>query len=411
MKTYLKFAILLLMPGLTAAAQVQPAATGGHVPIPPGSLNYSIDYSQSIENGGGLGTWQMSTLSGSLAYSNKNERLPFSMTYGGGYDWAISGPDYGTGLFQHLLISQAVAGRKWSISASDNVSYTPEAPTFGFTGIPGLGEPITGQIPPPSLPDQSILTVNTKVLDNAVTGQATHKLSPGVALSLDGSYEILRFPEDNGINSNTVTGTGGLSWRIDARNSIFGNYIFSQFEYPDFGFSFQTHSGLFGFQRAWSRKITTSVSAGPEWTASSNTVAVPSSLGVDANANLTYQFGYSNAGLGYTRGINSGAGYLIGGETDAVTASYSRQFGRELSTGFSGSYMRTAALGSYGATAAKYGEAEVTRRLGKYWTVFANYSAIVQSSSASLPENTLGQLLQVVGFGFGFSPRQINLRR
>ncbi len=410
MKATLKFAVLLLMPAITAAAQVAPAATGPWVPIPRGTLNYSANYSQTIENGGGLGTWQTSAVSASLAYSNLNERLPFSMNYGGGYNWTISGPSYYTGLFQHLLISQAIVGPSWSVSVSDDASYTPEAPTFGFIGIPGVGGSITGQNPPPSVPDQSILTLNTKVLDNAASGGVTRNLTAATALNLGGTYNILRFPDNNGISCNDAAANGGLSWRLDARNSIFGNYVFSQFEYPDFDFSFQTHSGFLGFERAWTRKITTSVSAGPQWTVSSTGTDVPSSLGVAANATLTYQFGYTTAGLNYARGVNSGAGYLIGAETDSISASYSRQFGQNLNVGLSGSYMRTAALGSYGATAAKYGQAEVTRRLGNYWSVFGNYSVIVQSSSAALPGNVLGQLIRVAGFGISFSPRQINLR-
>jgi hypothetical protein len=211
-----------------------------------------------------------------------------------------------------------------------------------------VGEPITGQNPVPSLPDQSILTLNTKVLDNAASGQAAHNLTPSVSLNGGGSYGIMRFPDNNGIDSNDASANGGLRWRLDARNSVFGNYIFSQFEYPDFDFSFRTHSGLLGFDRAWSRQIKTSVSAGPEWTVSSDSVAVPSSLGVTANATLAYQFGYNNAALSYSRGINSGAGYLVGAKEDSVSASYSRQFGMDLNVGISGSYLRTEALVSSG---------------------------------------------------------------
>ena len=411
LKFSLKFGVFLLMPTITVAAQVKPAATGPWVPVPPGQLKYALRYSQSVESGESLGTWQTSTMSGSLDYSNQSERLPFNMIYGGGYNWIISGPDYNAGLFQHLLISQAIAGRRWSVSVSDNVSYTPEAPTFGFTGIPGVGEPIAGQNPAASSPDQSILTLSTNVLDNAASAEAMHNLSPATVLSAGGSYNILRFPDGNGINTNDVAVNGGLNWRLDARDSFFGNYVFSEFAYPDYHFSFQTNSGLAGFKRVWSRKITTNISVGPEWTSSSNTIAVPSSLGVTANAALSYKFGYSSAGLNYSRGINGGAGYLIGAETDSASASYSRQFGRELVVGATGSYMRTAALANRGSTAAKYGGAEATWQLGKHWTVFGNYTAMTQSTSASLPGNALGQLIQTFSFGIGLSSPQINLRR
>lgn len=411
MRILLKLAISLLAPAMVVAAQVQPAATGPWIPVPPGLLNYAIRYSHSVESGAGLGTWQTSALSGSLDYSNGNERLPFSMTYGGGYNWAIGGPDYNNGLFQHLLISQALAGRTWNVSASDDVSYTPSAPTFGFTGIPGLGEPIAGQNPAPYVPDQSILSVNTKTMDNTASTEAALDLGPTKALSVGGSYAIMRFPDNNGISTDDAAVNGGLTWRLDARNSLFGNYVFSQLDYPDYHFSFQTHAGMVGFERAWTRKITTNVSAGPEWTVSSNSTAVPPSLGVTADANLTYKFGYSSASLNYDRGINGGAGYLLGAQMDTISANYSRQYVRNLSVGFTGSYVRTAGLGSNGSTAAKYGGAQATWQIGRRLSVFGNYSAIAQSSSAALPRNALGQLIQMIGFGVGFSSPQIHLRR
>jgi hypothetical protein len=62
-----------------------------------------------------------------------------------------------------------------------------------------------------------------------------------------------------------------------------------------------------------------------------------------------------------------------------------------------------------GVINAKYGGAQATRKLGRYLTVFASYSAIDQSSSSSLPINVLNQLEQVIGFGIGYSPRETRL--
>ena len=409
MKEILQLVILFLAVCTTTAAQVEPAATGPSVPIPAGKLNYSINYAQTAEFGGGLGDWQMSTLSGLLDYSNVSDRLPFSLDFGGGYNWTIVGPSYGTGFFEHLVVSQGMVWRKWTASVDDNVSYTPEAPTFGFTGIPGIGEPITGPNSSPPTSNQSILTLNTHVVDNTVNGNISHNLNHALIFNLGGSYDLFRFPDGNGLATNTAVANGGLRWRLDARNSLLGNYQFSQFTYPDLNFSFQTQSGLFGFERIWSRKITSNVSMGPEWTSSSNSMAVPSSVGMAANATVTYQFGHSSASLNYVRGVNGGAGYLLGAQTDTATAEYSRDFGRDLTIGVTGSYMRTAGLAGNGITTGKYGGAQATRRLGRYLTVFSSYSAIAQSSSAALPGNTLGQLIQVVGFGFGYSPRPTRL--
>jgi hypothetical protein len=136
---------------------------------------------------------------------------------------------------------------------------------------------------------------------------------------------------------------------------------------------------------------------------------VPSTHGVAVNSVLTYQKGFNTFSSSYSRGVNGGSGYLVGSQTDSATANYSRRYGQAVSLGFNVSYMRTAGLVNNGITTAKYGGAEATRRLGRYLSVFANYTLIDQSSSSTLPGNTLGQTVQILGFGIGYSPRQKEL--
>ena len=63
------------------------------------------------------------------------------------------------------------------------------------------------------------------------------------------------------------------------------------------------------------------------------------------------------------------------------------------------------------ATNTELGEVSATRRFGRYFTVFANYTAIQQSSNAGLSANIVNGLSQVVGFGVAYSPRDINLKK
>jgi hypothetical protein len=342
-------------------------------------------------------------------YGNKKERLPFSLNYGGGYTWTIAGPSYSTGLFQRLSLSQAYVQRKWRLSVSDDVSYRPQAPTTGFSGIPGIGEPIGGSGPtPPS--SELILTLNTHVVNNAVDGEYKHSLSYGTNFSVGAGSELLRYPDGNGLNTNTQMANAGFIGRLNARNSLSCNYRFSEFSYPLYGFSFTTNAGLLGFKRAWNRKITTYVAAGPQWTGSSDGTAVPSTTTVTADSAINYQFRFVSTGLRYSRGVNGGGGYLPGGESDTVSANLSREFGRNLNVGVEGSYRRTAGLLNNGVTNSKYGGAQARRRIGRYFSVYANYTAMDQSSSSALPSNALSQLIHVVGFGIEYSPRETHLR-
>ena len=63
------------------------------------------------------------------------------------------------------------------------------------------------------------------------------------------------------------------------------------------------------------------------------------------------------------------------------------------------------------STDGAFGGAEGTYQLTKNLIVFANYTGIEQSSTTPLPTNALNQLMNTIGFGIGFSPRQAHPRQ
>jgi hypothetical protein len=410
MKTTLKLVAILLTACAGAHAQVVPAATGPRGLPVSGNLDYSFRYSETSQFGGSLGNQERSTASGDLEYSNGSTRLPFNLSYGGGYIWNLAGTSYVSGFFQHLLISQGYVGRHWSVVGSDNVSYMPASPTTGFSGIPGEGGSIggTGSGTPSS---QSILTLNTRTVSNIASGEFQHELNYATNLSLGGSSELLRFPDGNGLDTNMQMANAGLNRRLDARDSLSGQYIYFHYSYGGIGFTDQANTALFGYQRQWSRSLSSSVSVGPQWISSSDSATVPSSTTVAANASVNYLLRFGSAGLYYSRGMSGGAGYLLGAEVDSAGVDLSREFGRNVTLGFEGSYRRTSGLINNGVTDAEYGGAQIDRRLGRYINLFANYTAINQSSSSPLPTNALNQLLNVISFGIGYSPRGTHLRQ
>ena len=416
MKTIPTILAILLTAGTAVYAQVEPAATGPGVPLPGGNLNYSAHYSQTAEFGSYFGDYQTVNASADVDYSNGKDRRPFSVTYGGGYTWTISGPGYGNGLFQHLLVSQGYVWRKWNVTASDDVSYRPQAPTTGFSGVAGTGEPIGTPNPPPPVA-QSILTVNTHVVNNDLIGEADHRLNYATSVNAGGSYGLLRFPDGNGINNNFYAANAGLNQRLNARNSLTGSYEFSAFTYPDYDIELMTNSTIFGFTREWTRKVRTVVSAGPQWTESLNSDTPPLKTGLAVNASASYQYHAESASVNYTRGVNSGSGYLFGAESNAVSGGYSQEFGKKLSIGLTGSYSRTSGLdnvipgqSSDESISSEFGAVQATRRLGRYLTLFAGYTALQQSTATALSSNVLNGLQQIVSFGVGYAPREMHLR-
>lgn len=416
---------MLLIAGAAAKAQQNPAAPGaaGSAGLSVGgTLNYSLRYSDSANIGGGQGNRQQSYVSGDASYTGVSKSLPFSMQYGGGYGWTMSGPSEGGNVFQHLSLTQGLNWRKWSLNASDSASYSFQTPTTGFAGVPGTGEPIGGSgSTTPS--DQTILTVNTRTLDNSTTVSTGHRLDYATTLSVGGSLGEMIYIDGNGQNTNTLTADASVARRLDGRDSVSGGYSYSRFNYgqaaasqaglPQLSYG-QANSLQISFSRQWTRKISSSGSIGPQWISSSNSALQPSSTSFSASASVQETFKVGSAGLTYNHGAMGGAGLMQGSENDTLGANYSRGIGKKWNVGITGSYMRTAGLNGQGAVQGEYGGVQASRGLGRYFSFFANYTAANQSSglsSLSNSSNILNSLSQVIGFGIGYSPRGYRIKK
>ena len=409
MKTALKLLAFVATVANVAFAQVVPEATGPGMPV-SGKVHYDLHYSEIEYLGGSVNDSQSAVFSGNVDYANLSDRLPFSLKDAGGYSWAVEGAPYGVGPFDNLSLSQGFVRRKWNLQFSDSASYRKEAPTTGFSGVPGTGEPIGGSTTPPSS-SQSILTLNTSTVDNSANAEFERTLNYATTLNLGGNSELLRYPDGNGIDTDNETANAGLTQRLNARNSLSYRYLFSQFSYPDGDHglpttSLMTNSALFGYQRHWTRQITTNAAVGPEWVEGANSAVVPSSTRVSGNASFEDQFRFGSVSLNYSHTTSGGGGFLVGGEVDSASAGFTREFKKTLTTELSGGYMHTSGLGTQGKIDSEYGAAMVTWRLSRYFTAFASYTADDQTSSSSLPSNALNQMLQVISVGIGYSPRE-----
>ena len=456
--------LLIFTVSASTRAQVAPAATGPASPVGRpglpvnGTLHYDLRYAETTQFGGSQDGQQMSIVSGDASYANISKRLPFSMQYGGGYGWIWAGPPSAGNVFQHLSLSQGVAGRKWNLTAGDNVSYSFQTPTVGFSGVPGTGEPIGGS-GTTSTPDQTVLALNTRTIDNMSTVGFGQRLNYAMSFNLSAAYGQMYFIDGNGENTNTLSANAGITRRLNARNSASAQYSFSRFDYgantsgasstAQISYS-QVNSAQISFSRQWNRQITTSASAGPQWISSSNSALEPSSINFTANASVSDTFRAGTASLMYNHGAMGGSGFMVGAENDAVMANFGRSFGKNLTVGVTGSYMRTsslvaadafgicynantatyyyclAALGYTPVTNARDGGVQATRKLGRYFSAFASYTAIDQSTNLQINEqitgggttlsnsanaNILSGLYQVISFGIGYSPREKHLNK
>ncbi|MFY9853693.1 MAG: hypothetical protein WAK26_07445 [Terracidiphilus sp.] len=406
---------VFLVAGAAATAQVVPAVEGPTgLPI-SGSLHYGLLYTQTAQfYGGATGTVQRGVASGELAYANSNSERPFAMTYTGGDIFNISGEPEGTGVFQHMLVSQGLRKRAWTLNLMDDVSYLPQAPVSGFSGIPGVG----GLPSPPTPPAQPILTQETRSIFNTVSPDVARTIGHETSVNFGGRYTILRFPDGNGLDTDSVEANGQITRRLDARNSLTGRYVYGYTSFPGYSaLTMDTDSALFGYQRIWNRKFKTSVSAGPEWVQSSISSVVPPSTNLTINANANYDLRSTSAGVNYDRATTGAAGEAteVGIHSDDVNGSITQLFGRNVKLSASGAYMRTEGLAvlfdQNVVTNAEFGEVSAMRRLSRYFTVTANYTVIQQSSNFGLGPNVVSGLSQVLGFSIAYSPRDINLKK
>lgn len=382
-------------------AQAVPAASGGTRPGPP--FVYAVRYSDTAQFANRTPTIQASALSGTVDYVNRSARLPFSMEYGGGYIWTLSGPAYQTGQFHHLLLSQGIDFRRWKYSFSNNVSYLPQSPTVGFSGIPGLGEGLGGTTPT-GTSSQTILTESTHVLDNALTGGMEHSLNYATTLGIGGGYELLTFPDVNGLDVNTTQGYAQLVRRFSSRTELTGRAGYSLYTFPGTPYSITSGTATLGLMHRWTRNFRTTAAAGPMLIKSTLGSFLPSKLNYAITSSAIYTMKNTDFSGSYIHGTSSGSGYLYGGISDTVMGGYRRVMGLNTVVSLMGGYFRTAGLTSaIGVTNAEFGGAEATWHVTGKLIVFADYTATNQNIPASLSGTALDDLRHIVGFGFGFS--------
>jgi len=382
----------------TLHAQVAPAGTGVAT-----NFSYVLRYAQTAHFEAGLGNWQTATPSGEVDFRNGHRKTPFSLIYAGGYTWTLTGPtQYSTGFFQRLSLHQVLSDEKWKASLGNDVSYRPEAPFTGFSGIPGTGEPIGAPSPPPS---QSILTLGTHALDNLATGELTRILSPAYSVSVDANYDLLFFPDSNGLNTNHLSAQTELARRVSRRSSVFGAYIFNRFSYPDVSLTTNANVVMAGYEHAFSRRFHVNLSAGPGWVISSNNNVVPASTIVNANAGLDYQMPAGSAFVRYNRSTSGGSGYMLGQLADTVDAGYSRVFARTFTAEVIGGYRRIQPLNKSAIIQAEMGAVQGSWRFGERFSGFASYTVVAQASTGPLPPNAVSGPLQIISFGIAYGMR------
>jgi hypothetical protein len=420
-KAVLCFASLALLCSL-AKGQDIPAVTptptyqGFQLPTELGSLNYALTFSERVRTGyySSKGDIWTTNISGDAGYLSRSENRPFSMTYAGGY--LYNSGDVPSSVFQDLTLSQSLNTRLWNTSISDAVSYLPETPSSGLSGIPGVGD--VGVTAPPTGgdPGQGILSRNSQRVSNSTNVNIQRQLTGSTSLQGGGGYFIERFlgNVDEGLDTQSISAQGNANHRIDALNKIEGGYSYTHLSYEGQPSTFSTQKVTIGYTRQMSPRLSVHATVGPQFVTSAGSPLASSSANISVDSGFAYTTQHFDYNVDYSRGVRTGSGVVQGTFADSVVAQGSRRLGEYMHFSLSGGYTHSASVANLTTIPfdiqTLVGNAEIARTISQSLNVFLNYSVQHQSSSATLTTaNAFTGTSQTFGFGITYSPRQLHL--
>ncbi len=436
MKFRIAISALLFTAGTISYGQAIPAggsamssgSAGPNLPTPDGVLHYALSASEIVQFGyyGPSETTYATVLSGNVAYTGKSTVHPFNSIVTGGIIFGNQSGQ-GTQYYTNGSVSQGLVTRNWVFNISDSISFLPQSPTTGISGIPGVGD--LGAIPiqgPAQGPAGGILSTSGNRIGNTLGGSAERQIGHATSISGSGFWSALHYFDDNaGLDYSQVSGIVAVNQHLNARSSMSLDAVYSSYTYsgPAAGITtpdIETRGINVSYQRLVSRSLSISASVGPQWVSSSNSIQIPSALNVAATAGLSYQRGLTTAYVGYSRGVNGGSGVLPGALADSVYGSLAHTYGRKWVASMSVGYSHTSGLTQVpsGITSVPtnqvydtvFGGVQVTRAFTPHFSGYASYGVQNQSNNFFLPsQNALSGTSQTFGIGVTYTPRSTRL--
>jgi hypothetical protein len=214
-----------------------------------------------------------------------------------------------------------------------------------------------------------------------------------------------------------VSGSGGITHAYTRRTTLAGNYTYSDYSFVGnngglFAPDFKTHTGTINYVHQFTRRLTLSAAAGPQWTiiqfANNST-----SLNVFVDTSVSYQSERSRSAVAYVRTTNAGYGVIGGGLSNAVSYMGSKQLGTMWAGSLTASYTDTKSFASPLFPAYEFHTGtvgvQVSRALPHSLSAFATYSLQSQSNHGPFLTllNAFSGHYQTLGLGITYAPRAI----
>jgi hypothetical protein len=397
--------IVHAMAMVQAKGQVAPSAFGPRHFSLSGEFTGSLRFTQAYTDWNPQGQQGKSIFSGDLNYINGNQARPFALKMAGGYSLVDGGIENRRGPFERLTISHSIRGQKWSLDLDETESFLQQAPIVGFSGTPGTGEPIGGPGGPPT--GQTIFAIDITSLENIASANLGVRFENGYNVSVGGEYRLMRYPNNNGIDTDDNLANFTLGKRLDARTSISLEYAYGIYSYPDSHYRLNTHAIMAGHQRIWTRHWRSAISAGPQMVDSSNSLLVPHSVGLVVGSSIQAKYRVMAYDLLYQRQVSDGAGHLFGSRMDSVFFSARRDRSRTSSVGVEAGYrrMQEIQLGATGVVESGWGGLMSSKRIHRNVDFTGTFTATYQTSPASVFGTALNSMYIVASAGFTYNLR------
>lgn len=320
---------------------------------------------------------------------------------GGGY--VASGNDLlatknrNYGWSSQLALSDTFHFHRWVFVVFDRFSYLPTS-QFGYgagtnLGVPGVGGSLgggLGGLGGISIPNQSIFTTNGPIFSNAGALESTYLLSRRSSITAAGSYGILRFVDPGNVDSDMILGSLGYNYAISEKDEIGAVYRFSSFHYAGVPQAYGDHSINAAYSHKVTGRLAFRIHGGPRIT----TYRVPvgsnktSTFGFNINTRLAYALRDGEITAGYTHGLSSGSGVLVGSNLDQVNVTFAHQLSRVWSGNVHAGYAHNGALSTSGQFSSPtynslFAGVGANRPVGRHFYMGLAYTAHVSKSSSS----------------------------
>jgi hypothetical protein len=432
MKIRISVSMLVLTMSSISYGQAIPAGgasmstntSGPNLPSLDGIVHYALSASEVVQLGyyGPSQVTSSTVLSGNVGYTAKSTVLPFNLLFAGGIILPNQSGQ-GTSYYTNVEASQGYVTRHWNFNISDTVSYLPQSPTTGLSGIAGVGDlgalPVTGPVVGPA---GGILTTAGNRVANSLSGGLERQINHDTSISGSGSWSVLHFLDNNGFDNTSIGGSVALNRRLDARSTVSLDAVYSTFSYGASSGQpgIETRGINMSYQRVLSRTLSMNVSGGPQWISSSNSTLIPSSLNASATGNLSYSRRLTSAAVGYIHGVSGGSGVVAGAISDSVNASVGHTYGHKWVASLTMGYSHSAGLTRIvtGSPTAPtnvvyntiFGGVQLTRAISSHFSGYASYTGQNQSSNNALGlQNALSGTSHTFGIGITYTPRSTRL--